>query len=79
MKGRQLPIYALALAVLLVGLAALGVPLSGVVIVLLALACPLMMFIMMRAMSDGGGHGRGGRPSDSPDRHHDEHPASGRH
>lgn len=50
MKKEQLPGYAVALAVLIVGLVAAGVPLASFLIVPLVLACPLMMIFMMRGM-----------------------------
>jgi hypothetical protein len=50
MKREQLPIYAVALAVLIVGLAFAGVPLGTLIVLPLVLACPLMMFFMMRGM-----------------------------
>lgn len=57
MKREQLPLYAIALAVLVVGLAFAGVPLGTLVVLPLILACPLMMFFMMRGMDHGGaGH-----------------------
>jgi hypothetical protein len=57
MKREQMPLYAIALAVLVVGLVYAGVPLGTVVVLPLILACPLMMFFMMRGM---GGMGHGG-------------------
>lgn len=75
MNSRQLPIYALALAVLVVGLAAVGVPLSSLFIVLLVLVCPLMMLVMMRGMGDRGDQGRTDRRDDPPAH---QRPASGR-
>jgi len=45
-----MPIYALALAMLIAGLAAVGVALSTVLPALIVLACPLMMIFMMRGM-----------------------------
>ncbi len=53
MKRQNLPLYALAGAVLLAGLAIAGVPLATVLPVLIALACPLMMLIMMSGMHSG--------------------------
>jgi hypothetical protein len=56
-------LYAIALAVLIVGLVAVGVPASTLLIAALVLTCPLMMLVMMRSM-----HG-------SPSReHHDQAP-----
>lgn len=60
MKKEQLPSYAMVLVVLIVGLAVAGVPLSTLIVVPLVLACPLMMFFMMRGMHHGGSpHGEG--------------------
>jgi len=53
MKREQLPLYALALAVLVVGLAFAGVPVETLFVAAIVLACPLMMFVMMRGMSHG--------------------------
>ena len=50
MKREQLPLYALALAVLVVGLAFAGVPVGTLVVLPFVLGCPLMMFVMMRGM-----------------------------
>ena len=56
MKREQLPLYALALAVLIVGLVFAGVPVGTLVVLPFVLACPLMMFFMMRGMDHGGSH-----------------------
>ena len=66
MKRPQLPLYALALAVLIVGLAAVGVPVRTLVVSLAALACPLMMVFMMGGMH-GHGHGRPDQSTDHPE------------
>ena len=50
MKREQRPLYAIAAAVLVIGLAFAGVPLIS----LLLLACPLIMVFMMRGMDHGG-------------------------
>ena len=67
MKKEQLPRYAIALAVLVVGLAVAGVPLASLLFVPLVLACPLMMIFMMRGM--------GGSPNQDSDHklQHDGH------
>jgi hypothetical protein len=57
MKREGWPLYALALAVLIVGLAAVGVPARTLLFSLAVLACPLMMVFMMGGMP---GHGRAG-------------------
>jgi len=66
MKRNHLPLYAIALAILIVGGLAAGVELSTLLLVLLVLACPLMMLFMGH-----GGHGHGGGPDN---RHGDERP-----
>ena len=60
MKKEQMPRYAMALAVLIVGLAFAGVPLSTLLVLPLVLACPLMMMFMMRGMDHGSDHRDGG-------------------
>ena len=64
MKRQHIGLYAIALAILIVGLAFAGVPLTTMLIGLLVLACPLMMMFMM------GGHGGHGG---SDEQHHDHH------
>jgi hypothetical protein len=54
MKSQHLPWYALALAAVVVAAFALGMPASMLAVLLVAMACPLMMMIMM-----GGMHGDG--------------------
>lgn len=56
MKTRYLPQYAIALAILGVGLLIAGVPVQTLLIALIVLTCPLMMLLMMAGMH-GGGHG----------------------
>jgi len=76
MKREQLPLYAIALAVLIVGLAYAGVPLGTLIVLPLILACPLMMLFMMRGMG-GMDHSsmsqdQEGQPTkreDTPERH----------
>jgi len=63
MRKEQLPLYAIAAAILVVGLAYAGVSLTTVLPLFVFLACPLMMFFMMRNMDDMGHDG-----------HHDETP-----
>lgn len=64
-KRKQLGLYAIALAVLIVGLVFAGVPLQTVLFGLLVLACPLMMMFMM-----GGHGGHGGSDEQRHDQHH---------
>lgn len=75
MKREQIPLYAIAAAVLVGVLIFAGVP----PIFLLLLACPLMMMFMMRGMDHGGsGHDHGDSgPSAQQDRR-DHHDTSGR-
>jgi hypothetical protein len=53
MRRQQWGQYAVALAILVVGLAWAGVPVSSLLIAGLVLVCPLMMLVMMRGMHDG--------------------------
>ncbi|MEV5973152.1 DUF2933 domain-containing protein [Streptomyces sp. NPDC051921] len=69
MKRNQWGLYALAAAIAVVGAFALGVPVATLAILGAALACPLMMFFMMRGMHDQAGrdhdprrHGRHAPP-----------------
>lgn len=66
MKRQQWGLYAIALALLVVGLVWAGVPASTLLIAALVLVCPLMMFFMMR-----GGHGHGQPPEQLDHRRHD--------
>jgi len=56
MKREELPLYAIALAVLIVGLVYVGVPLGTLVFLPLVVACPLMMLFMMGGMNHRGAH-----------------------
>ena len=62
--------YAVAVAILVVGLAAFDVPLGALATFGLLLVCPLMMLLMMRGMGGGvrGHEGRDARPDEPPDR-----------
>lgn len=74
MKRQPWGAYAIALAVLIVGLVALGVPANTLLFTAVILACPLMMLFMMRGMHGGGATGHH-NPSarDVPGQHpHDE-------
>jgi hypothetical protein len=53
MKRQQWGLYAVALAILVVGLVWAGVPASTVLIAGLILVCPLTMLFMMRGMHGG--------------------------
>ncbi|MEV8550211.1 DUF2933 domain-containing protein [Streptomyces glaucescens] len=54
---RNYGMYAIAVAIAVVGALALGVPVATLFFMGMALACPLMMIFMMRGMH-GGGHDR---------------------
>jgi uncharacterized membrane protein len=71
MKRQQWGLYAVALAILVVGLVWAGVPASTLLVAGLVLACPLMMLVMMRGMhgSDMSGHNTSHR-HDTPHEHH---------
>jgi hypothetical protein len=56
MKREELPLYAIALAVLIVGLVYAGVPLGTLVVLPMVVACPLMMVFMMGGMNHRGAH-----------------------
>jgi hypothetical protein len=55
MRARNYGLFALAVAVLAVGAMAYGVPVQQIAFLGLFLACPLMMFFMMRGMGGMGG------------------------
>jgi hypothetical protein len=59
MKRPQWGLYAVAVAILVVGLVWAGVPASTLLIAGLVVVCPLMMFVMMRGM-----HGHESGPDD---------------
>lgn len=67
MKRQHLGLYAIALAILIVGLAVVGVPLSTLLFGLLVVGCPLMMMFMMGGHGGHGGHG--GSDKQQLDRH----------
>jgi hypothetical protein len=75
MKREHLSLYAIALAILIVGLVFAGVPVTTLLFGLLVLACPLMMMFMM------GGHGGYGGSDQHTDRAgeqgHQHRPTSG--
>lgn len=75
MRRQQWGLYAIALAIVVVGLVALGVPAQTLLFAALVLACPLMMIFMMRGMH-GGHEGHGGADQKTED--HDQYPTSGR-
>ncbi len=77
MKRERMPLYALTLAILIVGLAALGVPVRTLLFSVAALACPLMMIFMMEGMHGGHGHDRPAARPSRPDEHRDQPRAAG--
>lgn len=62
-RNPNLGLYAVAVAIGVVGALWVGVPVGTLVVLAVALACPLMMMFMMGGMH-GGMHGR----DDQPDR-----------
>jgi hypothetical protein len=60
MKRQQWGLYAVALAILVVGLVWAGIPASTLLFAGLILVCPVMMLVMMRGMhsGDASGHDR---------------------
>lgn len=72
MKNQNGPLYALAAAILVVGLAFAGVPVTTLVIGLAVLACPLAMLFMMSGMGNGqnGSDHQARRPKDKGEHHH---------
>ena len=77
MKRDQVPLYAIALAGLVVGLVFAGVPVGTLLVVPLVLACPLMMIFMMRGMDHGGAADDRGQRSEHEQRR-DHHETPGR-
>ena len=65
-KNPNFGLFAVAVAVAIVGAMWLGVPLETLALLAIVLACPLMMVFMMAGMH-GGGHG-----DDSQHRHPEE-------
>jgi len=69
MNRAQLPNYALAAAMLIVGLVAIGVPLSMMLPILIALACPMMMILIMSGTHGGDRRSQHDHPSAGPKDH----------
>ena len=70
MRRQHLPFYAIATAIVTVGLVAFGLPVSSSFLLVFVLVCPLMMLFMMRGMHGGSGQGgsdRPGRPTEDRD------------
>lgn len=76
MKSQNAPLYALAAAILVVGLVLAGVPVTTLVIGLAVLACPLAMLFMMSGMH-GGQNGSDHKP-DRPRDKDEHHPTAGK-
>ena len=77
-NNRNYGLYAIAVAIAFVGALVLGMPLGSLALLGIVVACPLMMFFMMRGMH--GGHGGGDQHTDDSDslRKHDHHHPGGR-
>jgi hypothetical protein len=72
MRSKNLGWYSVALAIVVVGLLWAGLPPASLVWFALVLACPLMMFLMMRGMHGGDNHDdHGGPPPTDQHDHHD--------
>ena len=57
MRRQHLPFYAIAMAIVTVGLVAFGVLVSSLFVLAFVLVCPLMMLFMMRGVHGGSGQG----------------------
>jgi hypothetical protein len=69
MRRQPWGLYAIAAAILVVGLSALGVPANSLLFGAFLLVCPLMMMFMMGGMH--GGHSATDPDRTSEDRSHD--------
>ncbi len=76
MRRQPWGLYAIAAAILVVGLVALGVPASTLLFGALVLACPLMMVFMMGGMR--GGHDHTGEHGSPTSEGRDQTPTAGR-
>ena len=75
MRRQPWGMYAIAAAILVVGLIAFGVPANTLLFGAFVLVCPLMMMLMMGGMH--GGHADADDPAQTPkhqDQHHDQDP-----
>jgi hypothetical protein len=72
MKTQNAPLHAVAAAILVVGLAFAGVPVTTLLLGLAVLACPLSMLFMMSGMHGGNDESchQTGRPEDMQDQPH---------
>lgn len=76
MRHQPRGLYAIALAILAVGLIALGVPVSTLLLVALLLTCPLMMMFMHGGHGNHGDHAAVGprrQPVQAQFEPHDDH------
>ena len=64
MQKSRIPTYLIGAAVVGIALAVAGVPLVALVPFAVLLACPLMMFFMMKGMGGMGGMGGGDEKKD---------------
>lgn len=73
-KNPNYGLYAVAIAIAVVGALWLGLPIGTLALLGIVLACPLMMMFMMRGMHGGDDHSEHG---DSGHQHapHDRHPS----
>ncbi|MFB7171908.1 hypothetical protein ACFCYM_13910 [Streptomyces sp. NPDC056254] len=73
-NNRNYGLYAIAIAIALVGALALGVPVGTLSVLAIVAVCPLMMFFMMRGMhgsDDMHGHGHDEAPKDRDPHDHE--------
>jgi len=70
MKSSDMGLFAIAAAIAFVGALWAGVPLAGLVPVLVFLACPLMMVFMMKGMHGGSDTEDDTKGEDEPHDHH---------
>ncbi|WP_204299567.1 DUF2933 domain-containing protein [Actinoplanes campanulatus] len=69
MRRQPWGLYAIATAILVVGLIALGVPANTLLFAAFLLTCPLMMIFMMGGMRAGHGVGQNAHALDQADAH----------
>ncbi|QLH25298.1 DUF2933 domain-containing protein [Streptomyces sp. Rer75] len=79
-RKKNYGLYAIALAIGIVGALALGLPVQTLILLGVVLACPLMMFFMMRGVHGGQQHDASHHDADQDDRLHrgDQPPGSRR-
>ncbi|WP_369221435.1 DUF2933 domain-containing protein [Streptomyces sp. R39] len=74
MNKRNYGLYALAAAIVIAAILIVGAPLQNLIWLALVVACPLMMFFMMRGMHGQDMHG--GNDQQHDDRDEDPSPSS---